>query len=954
MTSRKNRRTVHSRKNRLARKIKKVNGRRLLIAGSLLSLGTITLHSVNQVLAVNGDVGVRMINSPNASSFDGKEQLLENSLLIEETKKAQAAMTEKWEVRSLEVVKAEIERQGALGLEVYVVQWGDTLEILAEATGETVEHLAELNQVDQKDLILTGDVLTGILEKLTIEVSTTQSTTIAHSTNTGTATTPPVTKPTPEANIEIKTLEEIELLPFEVENKKNPELFVGEQNILQAGQNGEKIVHYKITLTNGVETGREVISEEITKQAVTQIVDIGSKDKIEVTEEVQTENIPFEVSEIKNDDLLKGESKIVQIGVNGEKVITYQITTTNGKETSREILNEKVTKTPVEQIVEVGTKVTITSKEETKEEAIAFETEQLDNPDLPKGSINVVQEGQTGVKTITYLVTFENNIEISREIIGEKTTKAAINKIVEIGTKDLITTISETQEENIAFETEKIENADLAVGETRVSQEGVNGLKILTYTITLTNGKETKRELVSEKISIVPVKEIIEIGTKQIDESIEYVTITFEPYWDEDGEHVLEPIRVKKGEVINLPMLKDTEFAKFHSWADYDKFDENKGKHYDSSTPIEEDVLLKPYTLRKYNVQMNITPPNLLSSPDDYVINEFQMLEGENLKGVLPILPIYDGYALWDWKGDRVGNYITEDTKVEEIDFPNPNPSIRPNWVKIDSPLPEIAEDELYVIIKNPRNPAQSDRVEIIKKGSTINLPEAELEGYVLKGWHDNQNTSNSITNETIFERNAELVPEFARKMTVRLFSSENELFAEIPHIAGELLGALPRPVKEGYIQTGWGSGPNGAGPHYGEGVPVYDFYEEPILNLYAIWTQDWRLLTTNNLVDENLSLEESQESIDESTQDFSQDQVFVDEKINPVEDNEAGEDAEETLEEVITDTNLNSTVDAEVENQQAEMDVVPVLEPEEIIDSETMETESVEMLEESTVVSEN
>lgn len=55
------------------------------------------------------------------------------------------------------------------------------------------------------------------------------------------------------------------------------------------------------------------------------------------------------------------------------------------------------------------------------------------NKDLPKGEIQVIQEGREGKQLITKKVVYENNEVLSEEQLGSKVTKSSINKIVEIG-----------------------------------------------------------------------------------------------------------------------------------------------------------------------------------------------------------------------------------------------------------------------------------------------------------------------------------------------------------------------------------------------------------------------------------------------------------------------------------------------------------------------------------------
>jgi uncharacterized protein YabE (DUF348 family) len=57
-----------------------------------------------------------------------------------------------------------------------------------------------------------------------------------------------------------------------------------------------------------------------------------------------------------DDSMLEGHQKVADPGKAGEKVVTYRITKTNGKETKREELKSKVTQKPKPKVVEVGTK----------------------------------------------------------------------------------------------------------------------------------------------------------------------------------------------------------------------------------------------------------------------------------------------------------------------------------------------------------------------------------------------------------------------------------------------------------------------------------------------------------------------------------------------------------------------------------------------------------------------
>ena len=65
----------------------------------------------------------------------------------------------------------------------------------------------------------------------------------------------------------------------------------------------------------------------------------------------------------------------------------------------------------------------------------------------------------------------------------------------------------------VPYETVYREDATLPAGETALVTEGVNGTSTCTALVTYINGVETERTILSEKITIQPVSEVIAIGT---------------------------------------------------------------------------------------------------------------------------------------------------------------------------------------------------------------------------------------------------------------------------------------------------------------------------------------------------------------------------------------------------------------------------------------------------------
>lgn len=272
---------------------------------------------------------------------------------------------------------------------------------------------------------------------------------------------------------------ETEVIEFETVLEETTDLPAGEQQVVQEGQHGERTRIYEVVKENDQEVSRNLISEEITKEAVNKIVkvgvatpeqpaqpetpteipeieaspgpqvlDKGTEEKeadeqtgITVEKEKVTITIPFETKEVANDELEQGKQVIAQEGQVGEKVVTTTIQKQNGEVVSSEVTDETVTKEPVTQIIHIGTKVpepedVVEVKPETETEPVPFGREERRTDKLNKGETKVVQQGIEGVKTITYEVTYTNGQVTSRKKVSESITQEAVKEIVEIGIKE--------------------------------------------------------------------------------------------------------------------------------------------------------------------------------------------------------------------------------------------------------------------------------------------------------------------------------------------------------------------------------------------------------------------------------------------------------------------------------------------------------------------------------------
>lgn len=78
--------------------------------------------------------------------------------------------------------------------------------------------------------------------------------------------------------------------------------------------------------------------------------------KVTYVDEKSTKKISYKTVEKDSDDIMTGESEVSQKGVDGEKEITKRCKYIDGKYDSTKVIDEKVTKEPVDKIVLNGTK----------------------------------------------------------------------------------------------------------------------------------------------------------------------------------------------------------------------------------------------------------------------------------------------------------------------------------------------------------------------------------------------------------------------------------------------------------------------------------------------------------------------------------------------------------------------------------------------------------------------
>ena len=276
-----------------------------------------------------------------------------------------------------------------------------------------------------------------------------------------------------------------------------------------------------------------------------------SGDRISSTEVVSPErDLPFKTQYVANEKLEHGKTNELRPGENGRQV-TVSRTVKQGSTVVREEKFDRVIKSAVDRIVEVGVKPK--REIETKEYTIIYK----ENKDLDYGKTNVLAPGKAGEKetetTYRFFVdtgkTEVNQTIVIREIAPE-------DRVEERGVKPS-TKMIETD-----FNTVYEEDSNLLKGEEYeyVKQDGEKGWKSITtrYTMNPKTGEVSATEdpavLVKEskdKIIVRGSKVVTEKGDPLFEEAKPEIPIEMkkgDPLFEEAKPEI--PIEMKKGDPL--------------------------------------------------------------------------------------------------------------------------------------------------------------------------------------------------------------------------------------------------------------------------------------------------------------------------------------------------------------------------------------------------------------------
>ena len=241
--------------------------------------------------------------------------------------------------------------------------------------------------------------------------------------------------------------------------------------------------------------------------------------------EVSTEPVPFETVHQADPTLAKGQTKVLTAGQNGERTILTEVSVVEGQEVRR-VVESKVTKEPVSQILAVG----------TKEDA---QPTPQPSPSPVVTAKGTQEEGQVGEAPIqpenpAYTGVVEAKGTQEDGHVGEAPIQPE-NPVYQVteGTK------TETETVALPYTTEYVPDANRYTDEERILQKGEAGSQEIHRVYKTVNGEKVGEPLTTTTETLkAPVTEKISRGTKAIEgqtEEVAFEEIPFKTVTEQDA-----------------------------------------------------------------------------------------------------------------------------------------------------------------------------------------------------------------------------------------------------------------------------------------------------------------------------------------------------------------------------------------------------------------------------------
>ena len=407
-----------------------------------------------------------------------------------------------WEARTVEQVKAEIGDFSS----PYVIKWGDTLGVIAQASGIDMNKIAADNGIADVNLIYTGNVLyakdgyTAVGNVQTGEVKVYQEVE-----KTPAANTPAAIQQVQGQKVQEDVSNSQDQKVQEIKKEVQKQLDHGRETQVQPQQQGEP----SSTVIGSEETPAQKVEQPAEKPATTTTTNAEKPadttkpaDTAKPAEEKPATPVApvYERPAIRKDTIKtvtpikhgiiertdatldKGVRKVIQNGVDGS--ITKVITTVyeNGRMKSSTAVSEHVVDA-IDEIVLVGTKeadATPASPEKPVEPTTTTTTTEAPKPEAPV------------VKPVEPTTT---------------TTTTEAPKPVEVKTKET------RKVRDLTIETETINDDTLPVGQEVVVNNGKAGYVEQDFEITTVNGVKKSETKVDAERTVAGTKRVVRKGT---------------------------------------------------------------------------------------------------------------------------------------------------------------------------------------------------------------------------------------------------------------------------------------------------------------------------------------------------------------------------------------------------------------------------------------------------------
>ena len=470
-----------------------------------------------------------------------------------------------------------------------------------------------------------------------------------------------------ETRIETTTEE----IPFETITQADTTLEKGKSRILYAGQPGVRTIQTQVTVVNGVET-RKVLSSEVTKQPISQIIGVGAKEEAPVkpTPVVEKETPkPAPVVEKETPKPTPVVKKEVPKPTPEVKPETPKVEVTKGtQELGKEgqALTQPALPEHTEKVEAKGTQEQGKEGQAVTQPALPEHTEKIE----AKGT-QEVKEGEKQGEALVQPELPEYTAPVSTKGTQEsgqegKATEQPANPEYKVTTG----TVEKSAESELDFTTEVVPDDIKYVDEEVVEREGVKGVQVTKTTYETVEGVETNKVVsTTTEVKTPAISKIIKKGTKPIEGTVdetEEVEIPFETKTQEDDtlkrgteevaqqgkngkKQITKTYKTIRGEKTTEPPTVTEKVI----LQPQDKIIKRGTKGLEKPTlqwaKTEEDVLKKSatasYTLNK-PAGVEIKSIKLaLKDKDGQLVKEVTVAEN-NLNATLDKLKYYQGYTL--------------------------------------------------------------------------------------------------------------------------------------------------------------------------------------------------------------------------------------------------------------------------------------------------------------------